>query len=35
MKSILSDQSEFPKTNLKDDVFLNFITSQEKRFNEI
>ena len=35
MESFLSDQSKFQKTAVKDDNFLNFITSQEKRINKI
>ena len=35
MESFLSDQSKFQKTAVKDNNFLNFITSQEKRINKI
>ena len=35
MENFLSDQSKFQKIALKDDNFLNFITSQEKRIDKI
>ena len=35
MENFLSDQSKFQKIILKDDNFLNFITSQEKRIDKI
>ena len=35
MESFLSDQSKFQKTAVKDDSFLNFITSQEKHIDKI
>ena len=35
MKKILSDQRKFQKTTVKYDEFLNFITSLEKRIDEI
>ena len=35
MESFLSDQSKFQKTAVKDDNFLNFITSQEKCIDKI
>ena len=35
MENFLSDQSKFQKIALKDDNFLNFITSQEKRIAKI
>ena len=35
MENFLSDQSKFQKIALKDDNFLNFITSQEKRNDKI
>ena len=35
MENFLSDQSKFQKTTIKDDNFLNFITSQEKRIDKI
>ena len=31
MEKFLSDSSKFQKTTPKDDKFLNFVTSQEKR----
>ena len=35
MENFLSDQSKFQKITVKDDNFLNFITSQEKRIDKI
>ena len=35
MENFLSDQSKFKKTAVKDDNFLNFITSQEKSTDKI
>ena len=35
MENYLSDQSKFQKITLKDDNFLNFITSQEKHIDKI
>ena len=35
MEKFLSGQSKFQKISLKDDNFLNFITSQEKRIDKI
>ena len=35
MENFLSDQSKFQKIALKDDNFLNFITSQEKHIDKI
>ena len=35
MKNFWSDQSKFQKIALKDESFLNFVTSQEKRIDEI
>ena len=35
MKTFLIDQSKFPKANVKDHEFLNFITSQEKCIDKI
>ena len=35
MENFLSDQSKFQKTAVKDDNFLNFTTSQEKRIGKI
>ena len=35
MENFLSDQSKFQKIALKDDTFLNFIISQEKRIDKI
>ena len=35
MENFLSDQSKIQKTAVKDDNFLNFITSQEKRIDKI
>ena len=35
MGNFLSDHSKLLKTALKDDNFLNFITSQEKRTDKI
>ena len=35
MKNFLSDQNKFQKITLKDENFLNFITSQEKSINKI
>ena len=35
IEKFLSDQSKFQKTAVKDDCFLNFITSQEKRIDKI
>ena len=35
MESFLIDQNKFLKTNVKDDNFLKFITSHEKRINKI
>ena len=35
MENVLSDQSKFYKIALKDDNFLNFITSQEKCTDKI
>ena len=35
MENFLSDQSKFHKIALKDDNFLHFITSKEKRIAEI
>ena len=35
IESLLSDESKFQKTTVKDDNFLNFITCQEKRINKI
>ena len=35
MENFLSDQSKFHKIDLKDDNFLNFVTSQEKRIDKI
>ena len=35
MENFLSDQSKFQKTAVKDENFLNFITSQEKHIDKI
>ena len=35
VETFLSDQSKYEKTTAKDDEFLNFITSQEKRIDRI
>ena len=35
MENFLSDQNKFQKTAVKDDNFLNFISSQEKRIDYI
>ena len=35
VETFLSDQSKYEKTTVKDDEFLNFITSQEKRIDRI
>ena len=35
VETFLSDQSKFQKIAAKDDKFLNFITSQEKRVDNI
>ena len=35
MESFLIDQNKFRKTNVKDDNFLEFVTSHEKRINKI
>ena len=35
MENFLSDQSKFQETAVKDDNFLNFINSQEKRIDKI
>ena len=35
MENFLSDQSKFHKTDVKNDNFFNFITSQEKRIGKI
>ena len=35
MESFLIDQNKFRKTNVKDDNFLKFVTSHEKRINKI
>ena len=35
MENLLSDQEKFEKVTLKNDAFLNFIVSQEKRLDTI
>ena len=35
MENLLSDPSKFKKTTIKNDEFLNFITSQKSRINKI
>ena len=35
MENFLSDQGEFQRTVVKDDNFMNFMTSQEKGINKI
>ena len=35
MENFLSDQGKFQRTAVKDDNFMNFMTSQEKRINKI
>ena len=35
MENLLSDQGKFEKVTLKNDAFLNFIVSQEKRLDTI
>ena len=35
MDNFLNDQSKFQKTTVKDNNFLNLITNQEKRIDEI
>ena len=35
MENVLSDQNEYQKTAVKNENFLNFITSQEKRIDKI